>query len=121
MNTHQNMKTDYIYHIIPAIDWEKESNNNEYSPASLAKEGFIHFSYQDQVIGTINRYYRGIPDLVILKVDSTQLIPAIRVEQSPLGGWFPHVFGPLNLNAVISVLPVHQDDQGNYHFDDIIR
>jgi uncharacterized protein (DUF952 family) len=113
------MDNVFIYHIIPEQEWNIVKNKNEYSPTSLAVEGFIHFSYKDQVIGTAERYYADKPGLVILKVSIDRVKPEIRNERSPTGGCYPHLYGPLDLNAVVSVQPLTRDDRGKFTFNDL--
>lgn len=92
--------TEAIYHILPSSDWEDAQKTGLYKPKSLDKEGFIHFSVFDQVIPTAVRYYQGIPDLLLLKVDPKRLIAELRYDQVEGLGIFPHLYGPLNLDAV---------------------
>ena len=79
-----------------------------YRAESLAVEGFIHFSSWAQLAATAGRYYAGIPDLVVLVVDSAAL-DDLRVELSPsTGETFPHLYGPLPVPAVVEVLPLEE-------------
>ena len=100
--------TEAIYHILPSLDWAYAQKKGYYKPQSLDQEGFIHFSTFDQVLPTANRYYQGIPDLLILKVDPKLLIAELRYDPVAGTGIFPHLYGPLNLDAVISVLCLMQ-------------
>ena len=66
-----------------------------YRAESLALEGFIHFSRWSQLAGTVQRYYAGVPDLVVLVVDENAL-DDLRIELSPsTGETFPHLYGEL--------------------------
>ena len=99
----EQSRSELIYHILPSLDWENAQKSGLYKPKSLDKEGFIHFSISNQVIATANRYYQGIPDLFLLKVDPKRLVAELRYDQVEGSGIFPHLYGPLNLDAVISV------------------
>ncbi len=101
--THANEST--IYHILPRADWEKARAQGEYRAASLAQEGFIHFSTRRQVAGTLARYYAGRSDLVLLRVDTNRLLADLRYEESH-GEFFPHLYGPLNLDAVVEMIVI---------------
>lgn len=71
---------------------------------SLAEEGFIHCSFPDQVVATAERYYAGRDDVVVLVIDTDRLDAEVRVED--LGGTgveFPHVYGPVPVEAVVAV------------------
>ncbi len=105
-----------IYHITPRRDWEAARQVGSYRAASLEREGFIHLSTPEQVVGTANRYYRGQRDLVLLAVDPARLDAELRYEPSAeapaSSGRFPHLYGALNLAAVAAVLdfPPDADD-----------
>ena len=68
---------------------------------SLESEGFIHCSYEHQLDGVIERYYSDEPRLVILKISANKLKSKWVSEPSTGGEEYPHVYGPINLNAVV--------------------
>jgi uncharacterized protein (DUF952 family) len=98
-----------ILHIVRRKEWDEAVGS--YAPASLTFEGFIHCSTIDQVVETANRFYRGQNDLVLVCVDERRLTSPLRYEAPSMvaaeddrAGRFPHLFGPLNLDAVIAVI-----------------
>ncbi|MBV6391473.1 MAG: hypothetical protein KPEEDBHJ_00681 [Anaerolineales bacterium] len=106
-----------ILHIASKQDWSSAQAKGEYAAPSLATEGFIHFSTDKQAIHVANAFYKGRKDLVLLVVDESKLAaelkweapagpPAENISQSDL---FPHLYGPLNLNAVTSALDLQPD------------
>jgi uncharacterized protein (DUF952 family) len=108
-----------IYHITSRKDWENAQTAGHYAAESLAREGFIHASTAGQVADTANRYYHGQEGFVLLIIETERLKPEVRFEPVQHDGvqmYFPHVFGPLNIDAVIDVLDFAPDDQGNFHF-----
>ena len=58
-----------IYHVIPNTDWQNALENGFYEAASLATEGFIHTSKENQVKGVLERYYLNQMDLLLLHID----------------------------------------------------
>ena len=51
-------------------------------------------------------YYRGVPDLVLLVIDTERVRPELRYEQVPgQPDPYPHIYGPLNLDAVVETAP----------------
>ncbi len=101
-----------ILHITSKQDWSAAQAKGEYTAPSLDTEGFIHFSTDKQAIHVANAFYKGHTNLVLLVVDESKLAselkweapagpPAENISQADL---FPHLYGPLNLNAVISAL-----------------
>ncbi|MGB0454322.1 MAG: DUF952 domain-containing protein [Bacteriovoracaceae bacterium] len=97
-----------IYHIVEKDIWHKLENDPEYIPASLSSEGFIHFSKADQLLQVANSFYKGKDHLYILKVDSTKLKAELKIEpplEAPHSGMlFPHLYGPLNRDAIIEMI-----------------
>lgn len=101
-----------IYHITTLREWEQAQVKGEYVPQAFAADGFIHCSDHYQIEDTANRYYASTPDLVVLEIDTDKLLSPL-VYENLLGGemTFPHVYGHLNLDAVISVFEfVHTTD-----------
>ena len=90
----------FIYHIVLPEIWETAKHNSSYSHESLESEGFIHCSYDHQVDGVIGRYYSAAPELVILKLDIGKLTSKFVSEPSTGGEVYPHIYGPINLDAV---------------------
>ena len=87
-----------MFHIVARSDWEAAQAAGEYRPASLASEGFIHFSYAHQWRLTQQRYYRNHSDLLLLHIDAAALPDKLKVENG-----FPHLYAPLACAAVTRV------------------
>lgn len=95
-----------IYHITTRSDWEKAVEQGLYRAASLESEGFIHCSTRDQVARSAANYFKGQTDLRLLTIDPTRLTPQLIMENTTGGTEpFPHVYGPLNLDAVLEAKP----------------
>ena len=96
-----------IYHVTTATNWEAALDQGWYAADSLTLEGFIHMSKKEQVKGVLNRYYQGISDLVLLCIEESKLTARLVYEHSPsVNEEFPHLFGKLNLDAVVDVQPI---------------
>jgi uncharacterized protein (DUF952 family) len=100
-----------IFHITPRAAWEAAREQGSYRPASLESEGFIHFSQAHQVVQVANSFYAGIIDLVLLEADTALLRADLRWEppvgiptpaEGLAGDLFPHLYGPLDLDAVVA-------------------
>jgi len=111
-----------IYHIASAADWEQARRDGEYTTStrgmSLAEQGFIHASTASQVAPVANACSGDDQDLVVLVIDTGRLGPELRYE--PVPGWddrFPHIYGPLNVDAVVTTLPLDRDASGRFTFD----
>lgn len=95
-------KITNIVHICPRQDWQSAEKNGLYRTESLEQIGFIHCSRPDQVLEVANRYYRGQAGLVLLWIDPQKIQAEVRWETSD-GDTFPHIYGPLNIDAVEAV------------------
>lgn len=96
----------HIYHLALRHAWEAATGDGEpYRRStidrSLDEEGFIHCSYVDQVQGVADRFYRGRTDVLLLTIDPSKVDVEIRIENL-----FPHIYGPLPVEAVVRVEPV---------------
>jgi uncharacterized protein (DUF952 family) len=99
-----------IYHLALAGDWEREQPH-AYSMSTLGRslddEGFVHCSFRDQVQQIADMVYAGRADVVLLEIDPARLVPPVQVESLDRGGEsFPHIYGPVNRNAVVRVTPL---------------
>jgi uncharacterized protein (DUF952 family) len=92
-----------LFHITEASSWQAAQSKGLYLAASLQTEGFIHLSEQSQVKGVGYRFYRGQSGLVLLEIDRDRLTSELRYDEVPGDGTFPHLYGALNLDAVVGV------------------
>ena len=104
--------TPHIYHLALRHAWEAAREAGEpYRRSTIDKslddEGFIHCSYQDQVQGVADRFYRGRADVLLLAIDTSKVEAEVRTENL-----FPHLYGPLPIEAVVRVEPVALGDDG---------
>ena len=101
-----------IYHICRREEWEAAQRTGRYLGSSQDKaDGFIHFSDASQVKASAAKHRAGQTGLVLLAVDDARLGPALKWEPSRGGALFPHLYGPLPIEAVMSVydLPLGAD------------
>jgi glutathione S-transferase len=109
------MVTGRIYHLALAADWEADpaaAYAMSTIGVSLAEQGFVHCSFAHQLAATARRYYRGQRDVVLLEIDPTRLASPLEVEEAADGDRFPHVYGPINRDAVVRVTPVPMGEDG---------
>jgi uncharacterized protein (DUF952 family) len=104
-----------IYHILPREDWQTAQREGIYAPVSLGTGGFIHCSKVDQVTHVANSYFEGRDDLLLLGISSDKVNVEIRYEDLLGEGMlFPHIYGPLNLDAVVNVSKLKKDERGKF-------
>lgn len=98
-----------IYHVVTNENWQKALAQGFYEHASLAIEGFIHASKEEQVKGVLERYYKNIDELVLLHIDENKLTAPLKYELAPsVNQEFPHIYGRLNVDAVVKVIAIEQ-------------
>ena len=108
-----------IYHLTFAEDWDAAVTVGGYRVSgrgmTLESEGFLHFSYADQVAGTADRFWRNPErDVVLLTVDPRRLdLPVVAENTSAGAELFPHLYGPLPVDAVVSATPVPTGADGS--------
>ncbi len=100
----------HILHIIPHTVWEQAQANGTYRGDTLDAEGFIHFSTPAQAVMVANARFKGHTGLLLLVVDPARLAAELRYEApfeasnpAEAAQLFPHLYGPLNLDAVVDV------------------
>ena len=81
------------------------------SPADVA-DGYIHLSCASQLAGTLDKHFSGVDGLVLAAVDLSRLGDAVRWEPSRGGQPFPHIYGELTMDAVVSVSPLERAPDG---------
>lgn len=117
-----------IYHITARKAWREALQHGEYRAESLETEDFIHCSTSTQVLPVAEKYYKGQGRLVLLTVDPALLASDLRWEPPsggapppgvPEGELFPHIYGPINLDAVVKVFDLEADPDGIYILPEI--
>lgn len=108
-----------IFHLITEEDWESARDSHEWRPGSLADEGFIHCSKdEEQAMRVVARLYSGHTDMLALEVDTEKLNCPVISEPSRSGEIYPHIYGPLEIGAVVKIWRVKADVQGAYALSD---
>jgi uncharacterized protein (DUF952 family)/flavin reductase (DIM6/NTAB) family NADH-FMN oxidoreductase RutF len=95
-----------IFHIVKKWEWEKHSKLS-YQSESLKTQGFIHCCTQDQIKKVLDQWFSGQTGLIVVEIDPDLLKAKVKYENLEGGEeLFPHVYGPINLDAVINEKPI---------------
>ena len=114
-----------IYHLTSRAAWQDAQQRGDFRTESLEAEGFIHCSTKSQVLPVAEKYYNGRPGLILLMIDPLLLSSDLKWEPPsggtpppgvPEGDLFPHIYGPVNLDAVVKVFDLESDPNGKYNF-----
>ncbi len=93
---------------------EAKANGRFEGSADDRRDGFIHLSSPDQLEGTLAKHFAGQSDLVVLAVDSGTLGERLQWEPSRGGALFPHLYGPLDLEALVWDEPLELGADGRH-------
>lgn len=113
-----------ICHITTRADWEAGRESGEFRSPEFANCGFIHCSTPEQVLLVANAFFRGRSELLMLVIDPARLTPPVRWEPPDatvgrLPGFtanavFPHVYGPINIDAVVRTVNLDPTATGSF-------
>lgn len=104
-----------IFHIAPEAAWEAAKAGGKYEADTLASEGFIHCATSGQVIAVANRFYQGREGLILLAIETARIGAEVRYENLEGGSErFPHVYGPIETEAVIATCPLPPGPGGRF-------
>ena len=112
------MNLKHIYKILNKEDLKKAKSNGAYSGSSKdIEDGYIHFSSQEQVEGTLKKYYSDEKNLILLKVETLNLDHLVW-EQASDGNFFPHLYSSLDLTNVVDEYEIKLNNEGNHELPD---
>jgi uncharacterized protein (DUF952 family) len=104
-----------MLHAAKQNQWDTVNACGSYRGDTLDSQGYIHCSKPDQLIRVANFIFRGRTDLVLLCIDRPKVGPEIRDENLEGGDeLFPHIYGPLNVDAVTAVLDFQPRADGTF-------
>lgn len=122
--------SDIIVHITTRGEWQAAQKDSQYIAPSLSTQGFIHCSTPSQAAPVAEKYYKEQAGLVLLVIDPQKLVSKLKWEPpsdgAPPAGvsaneLFPHVYGSINMQAVVQVLDFEVDRAGKFRLPPLIR
>lgn len=109
-----------IYHLVPANRWHQWPSEQPYLPAEYANDGFVHCTAGDDLmIAVANRFYQHVPgEFLLLVLECTRLTSLLKWEApnlaDTLAPLFPHIYGPINRDAVVAVKSITRASDGRF-------
>ena len=110
-----------ILHITRLEQWEQAKKVGSYEGDTLHTEGFIHTSTNQQVVKVADARFRGHHGLILLCIDADKVTPEIKYEDGGNGELFPHIYGPLNTDAVVEVLGFEPGADGYFSLPEKLK
>jgi len=108
------MNLKFVYKICTKSEWQEIKSKGQLTGSKKdLEDGYIHFSGEDQVTGTLKKFYQKQNDLILLKVDTLKLDHLVW-EQASDGTMFPHLYSPLDISNVVEEFDIILDDDGTH-------
>ena len=109
------MNFKFIYKICTKLDLQEAKKKGHFIGSKKdLDDGYIHFSGEDQVKGTLEKYYSKQENLVLLKVETLKLDHLIW-EQASDGNMFPHLYSSLDLSNVVDEYEITIGEDGSHN------
>ena len=105
----------------PPVFWQKAKKAGTYNGSDKdKKDGYIHFSEEDQVSETLNKYYKNKENLILLRVNAFKL-EHLLWEQASNGDMYPHLYSPLDIKNVKDEFELVLDEEGMHGLPEILK
>ncbi len=109
------MREDLLFHLTTKENWNQYKQSGNYEPESLEDQGFIHCSSGNQVENTANRIFSGEDQILLLVIDASMIREDVKYEEDEeVGEKFPHIYGPISVNAIIDKIEIQAEDDGQF-------
>lgn len=102
------------YHLVPSAEWHAADPAQPYIPSAFATDGFVHCTDgADELAATANRHFSQFDgELLALVLDRSRLEAPVRYEDPRQV--YPHVYGPIERDAIVHVVPMGRDASGRF-------
>ena len=115
------MNLQFIFKIIDKEEWQIAKKKDTYNGSDKdKKDGYIHFSEEDQVPEILKKYYQNKDNLILLKVNALKL-ENLLWEQASNGDMYPHLYSPLYIKNVEDEFELSLDDDGIHKLPEIFK
>ena len=108
------MNFKFVYKICTKSEWQEVKNKGQLKGSKKdLEDGYIHFSGEEQVEGTLKKFYSNQKDLILLKIDTLKL-DHLLWEQASDGNMFPHLYSSLDISNVVDEFEIILKDDGSH-------
>ena len=112
------MNFKFVYKICTKSEWQVIKKKGQLTGSKKdLEDGYIHFSGDDQVAGTLKKFYQNQKNLILLKVETLNLDHLIW-EQASDGNMFPHLYSKLDLSNIVDEFEIISNEEGNHKLPD---
>ena len=115
------MNLEFIFKVIDKEEWKKAKQLGTYGGSEKdIKDGYIHFSEEDQVQETLKKHFPNKKNLVLLRVNAFKL-ELLLWEQASNGDMYPHLYSPLDTSTVVNEYELSLSEDGSYQLPNILK
>ena len=115
------MNLEYVFKIIEKEEWLKAKQTGTYDGSDNdKKDGYIHFSEEDQVSETLKKHYAKKENLILLRVNAFKL-EHLLWEQASNGDMYPHLYSPLDIKNVVDEFELSLNNDGIHELPQILK
>ena len=115
------MNLEFIFKVIDKDEWQNAKQSGTYGGSKKdLKDGYIHFSEEDQVEETLNKYYPKKENLVLLRVNAFKL-EHLLWEQASNGDMYPHLYSSLDTSTVVNEYELQLNEEGRHELPEILK
>ena len=115
------MNLEFVFKIIEKEEWQNAKQTGTYNGSDNdKKDGYIHFSEEDQVPETLKKHYPNKENLILLKVNAFKL-EHLLWEQASNGDMYPHLYSPLDIKNVEDEFELSLNDDGTHKLPEILK
>ena len=115
------MNLEFIFKIINKEEWEEAKLTGTYIGSDKdKKDGYIHFSEEDQIPETLKKYYQNKKNLILLKVNAFKL-EHLLWEQASNGDMYPHLYSSLDTTTVVNEYDLPLNKDGKHELPEVLK
>ncbi len=108
---YDGMLNPNIYLLSSLQEYSQAKQSGWLERDSLQTEGFIHASPRAQLNRVANKFYTQVESPLLIALNVSKITAPVKWEPAT-GGLYPHIYGPLNMDAVVDVKPITKNSQG---------
>ena len=115
------MNLEFIFKVIDKEEWQKAKQSGTYCGSEKdIKDGYIHFSEEDQVEETLKKHFPNIENLVLLRVNAFKL-EHLLWEQASNGDMYPHLYSSLDTTTVVNEYDLPLNEDGKHELPEVLK
>ena len=115
------MNLEFIFKVLDKEEWLKAKQTGTYGGSKKdLKDGYIHFSEEEQVEETLKKFYPKKENLVLLRVNAFKL-EHLLWEQASNGDMYPHLYSHLDTSTVVNEYDLPLNEDGKHKLPEVLK